>query len=182
MAQTCDGTAGVDVLMRVGLPLPLGMVGFLLQTLGQAYPGTMIGTGDTSHMVIRIPAGSRMDSVEPVISAEDIAAAKAESPDMEMFLTSIRDANTVGVSVPDWLSALLTSASEGILEASGAPNYLSIEVKSERSKPFAWIVCRPGTPSPHEFRQRAEARVAALEAQLRGAGIEPGPDGDDLCH
>lgn len=171
------GDRPVSNKLRLGITtdghgLPLSMASGLLGAIGRLYPGTVMAeTRGTESMAVTIQEADYLDpgdnTGEPIVAVKD-------DPQMLAFLTGLRD-GSVQIGPPPWLSAMLLEATEGILSTTDAPNYLEMKLRSTSAAAewFSWIVCRPGTPSPHELRRLAEARVAALEQQLRAAGIEP---------
>lgn len=173
-----------------GIPLPVAA--FLLRALGTAYPGTQLDTSGLSRAVmsLRIPAADLYsadtdededDDTDEDATTEEWVADK-DDPELVAFLNGFRD-GSFSVSPPPWLSALLNHAARELVDAlpGAAQNYLSLELHPREGHPFYWIICRPGAESPHALRTKAEQRVAALEQQLRDAGIEPCTDASDMA-
>lgn len=170
-----------DITLRIGADgggIPLSMAGFLVQAIALAYPHTTIGNADGLHqLVVRIPEADYLNLDDDATSEKDMTALMPgkDDPGLIAFTTGLHSDASFGVAPPPWLGQFLTRTADLIEKHSDAPNYLemTIAAKDGNSEPFKWLVCRRGRPSPHEFRQRAEARVQLLEQQLRDAGIEP---------
>lgn len=180
MTAPCLPEPGVarddDLKLRISSPggMPLSVAGWLLQAIGSGYPGTMIETGTgagAGTLSLRIPAEDYLDRRPDQLNVAEIPPVK-DDPDMIAFLDGL-DGGGLRFGPPAWLTAMLEQALRMILEAVDPPNYVQMQLNAPDGDRFSWIVCRPGRPSPHDLREAAEQRVAALEAQLRAAGIEP---------
>lgn len=169
-----------DLRLTVNSPggLPMSVAGFILRALGVAYPGTMMETSRFGEVLaLRIPRADYLADREIDDATLAELAPGPDDADLLMLTNGIRD-GALGARVPDWLNALLRTATASILDASDATNYLSMDLMNPNgSLMTTWIICRPDRPTPHQLRQAADERVAVLEAQLRDAGIEPLADG-----
>lgn len=155
----------LDVSVRDG-GMPLGLTSYLLRAVGTAYPGTMLDTrgsvgGPTLSMLI-----PHAEIYAQAVTDGDLACllTEADLEEVTAFTTGWRN-GAVGLRFPMWLSTLLRTTAEQMVQAMPptAENYVALDIVSpDGGEPFVWIVCRPGRPSPHELRQAAEQRAADL--------------------
>lgn len=173
-----------DIRLSLDSPggIPLTLAGFLLRALGIAYPNCAVDTSGRGFgspvMSVRIPGsdlyldGESIDDAQLVALAADIK----DDPATVAFTDGFRD-GSLSASPPPWLSTLLVTTARNLTEAISeqCENYLQVSLSAAdgTGDSFAWIICRPGKPSPHDLRLAAETRVGELEAQLRAAGIKP---------
>ena len=167
-----------DFKLRIQLPLPLDIAGAVMQAIGKVYPGTTIRTEDElpgpRHMVFNITADdrenadSRLDDLDGDLEADPDDGLTAGAQ-----LLSIGD-GCAAFTLPDWIQQLLIPLFESAFaEYPTAENYLEIPVRTEDGRTWSVCILRPNGSTPHELRtqaearaDRAEARVAELEAQL----------------
>lgn len=162
--------------------IPLSMASYLLRAIGALYPNTAIkpGTRYGPTLQLLIPQGDLSAADAADVTAEDLAALGGEKDVAELtaFTSGWRD-GTLGLRPPPWLSSLLQTAAQQMVDAMPptAENYVAIEIKRPGAghrpdqEPFTWIVCRPGRPSPHDLRKRAEEerdRLRELLAEVLG--------------
>lgn len=160
--------------IRVALPLPLDVAASLMRVLGELYPSATVENGQT-ELVFHIPDAERFreDTALDEDRSQGAAPAIRTTGDAEAVLQRI-DNGTFHLSVPEYLGKLLGGLATRALDGADAPNYLAIRmVGGEGANGFDVIVCRPGRPSPHELRARAEERCARLADALRSAGVDP---------
>lgn len=174
-----------DIRLSLDTPggIPLTLAGYLLRALGTAYPNCAVDTTGSGWgspvMTVRIPASDLyLDDDESIDDTQIVALAAdiKDDPATVAFTNGFRD-GSLSVSPPPWLSELLVTTARNLADAISeqCENYLQVEIQAAdgTGDSFAWIICRPGKPSPHDLRRTAEARVTVLEAQLRAASIEP---------
>ncbi|MFJ3283342.1 hypothetical protein [Streptomyces halstedii] len=81
---------------------------------------------------------------------------------------------------------IFAAGMRGVLDGHGASNYVEMEMTDgQTGQGYTVTVQRRECPTPHQFRQQAEARVAELESQLaehKKHAICVHPDGyEDEC-
>lgn len=167
-----------DVDIRIGLPLPLAVTGALLEAIGAVWPDASIRTDGTNptEMTVRITGPARELDDDALAALAGAAAHDDDDHDdqVELFLSQLRD-GSFGIKSEEWVSKLFVGAFANILDQHpDATNYVEMSLHDpETGARYNVIVTRPGGASPHQLRAAAEARVAALEAQLRAAGLDP---------
>lgn len=159
-----------DIRLNVSLPLPLDLVGELTTWVGTRYPNATITHNGVQYsgLTITIPASDYYAPVEPNRKPlDEIAQDRLQDPETTAFLTALTS-NGIQTSLPGWLSTLLSSFSTQVLDTINPENYVELSVTHHHgdTRPFKWIICKPGQPSPHDLRQKAQASYNALRDQL----------------
>lgn len=168
-----------NVTLSINAPggIPLSMAGFLLRAVGTAYPGTMMKSTRPGEGVLHlvVPADDYLNPVEVSDDSLDALVPDKDDPDMVTFTSGLGKGG-LRMSPPPWLTVLLRTTAQQLLDDHQAPNYVQLTVLDETVGEFRWIVCRPGGADPHELREAAEARVAELEQQLAALASRTGSE------
>lgn len=177
-----------DVRIRIGLPLPMGVAGSLMEAIGAMYPGAMvdmrgggIGSFAGGEMTIVIPANA--DPVD--VSAEEFAALASETggPNLTSF-------NSEGLGVSDAEEAVRTlfEHTSYLLSTSGADggpvdNYaeLTLYNPDDPTEQYVVSVARSKGQTAHQMHAAAKERIAsaiefATEYQQTYAEVEVGDE------
>lgn len=159
-------------------PLPLGLAASLMKLIGAAWPNARIGNDRTHAFAVQIPK-SDVDGQPVDTEAVQAVAAEAREAAQEgandIGLTSF-GSNEFRATMPEELSEHIASIALSLFESYADANYLSISASlpatsgAERRQ-FEVTVQRAEKPTPHQLREKAEARVKELEAEL--AGLKP---------
>ena len=129
-----------------------------------------------------IPEGG-LDDMTPEILARALRAAQAVyADDDERRLQALMDQVGFGgmeighgvkvrIRQATEVAAGMVKAFDALLDAHGAENYVEMEQTVTDPDPDNWrryrvIIVRPGKPSPHELRQKANQRAAELAEEL----------------
>lgn len=164
-----------EVEIRIGLPLPMDVVGSLMHALAVMYPDGAIDAkrSRVGEMVAVIPDVSRYAKVDD----RELQAAKVTTDDPKMEgLLAQWDADGMGISFPEYTRLRLSEICVAILSHEEAPNYLEWPVTAPDGQRYAVAACRSMGQTPHALRMQAEqerdaalAEVERLRAELAEA-------------
>lgn len=155
--------------VRIGLPLPMDVTSSLMQVLGLAWPGALIGNGTQREMVLLLPKGvpvllAKEDAAEQLLDAVQVATEETEG-----FEFTEMGPGRFGMSMPEDMVRFFAGMAGAWFEHyPQATNYLEqklIDPSTNRS--FVVIVQRHEGKSPHDLREMAEAELASVIAENR---------------
>lgn len=158
------------VELRIKLPLEMDVASTLLKVIGLTYPRTQIGRDDHKwdyerELVLLIDQRDRHKSPKAKRKYEKIRDyADGWSPG------ALTELGPDGVAAsPHELLALswVDMARKSFAMFPDAANYIENTVYDEETgQRYVFYVAKSKEQTPHELRQKAEARVAELEAEL----------------
>lgn len=169
-------------------PLPLGVAAALSSMIGTVWPEAQIvldsphPQAGTGGFVFRVP----VDAEEPgKLTAEQAQGFREQVEDAEregansVDLLGLTEQGLTG-KLPEDLAQTLGQIVMTLFQGYEGANYLSLPVSLPPAEAggarrrYEIVVQDNDKPSPHEMRERAEARVAELEAEiatLRGGTV-----------
>lgn len=161
---------GQPVLVAA-LPMPASGLALLTEVVERLY-----GTGESTvsysgdGLTIRAPKtgfGPRLTSALTALPDDDDGALREAVSDGDVVTLTFEESQAAVAQFGAVLAQFFAGAA-GI-------NYVTAHVVApgQDVAEFNITVQRTGNPTAHELRERAEERVAALEAQLAELGVEP---------
>lgn len=147
--------------IQIQLPLPMDVAGTLMRIIGTSYPAALM-EGNSGTMTFLIPAKARPRKV----------SAKASKPDhVEDTQANLLEIGPEGVSIstPEVLAAAALQIMKGSFEQyPDAKNYLEQRCYDrETNRGYVMTFQRVEGNTPHEMRQKAESKVARIEAAIK---------------
>lgn len=147
--------------IKIHLPLPMDVAGTLMRIIGTSYPEALM-EGNSGTMTFLIPERSRPRKVPKTKAKPD------QREDLDSELLEIGP-DGISISTPEVLAA----AALQIMKASfqqfpDAKNYLEQRCYDrETHKGYAMTFQRVEGNTPHEMRQKAEAKLARVDAAIK---------------
>ena len=155
--------------VRIDLPLPGDIVSTLIQVIGITYPNTVIKTDDRPdwdkrhQLVLEIDEADRHKTPKKRKKYEE---AKQHASVKQVDITELTP-NSVGVSPWEWLAKSWVAMAKDGMEMFGADNYLETTLMDpEINQRYVFWVAKSKEQTPHALRQKAEQRIAVLEAEI----------------
>ncbi|QNO01137.1 hypothetical protein [Mycobacterium phage CELFI] len=163
-------TENVDI--RIELPLPIDITGTLINVIGLTWPHAVIkddgndkGWRSENRLVLSIPPEDRHKSVK---KAEKYAKVKAHLKAETDSMISELDPNAFSLGLPAWLAdQFIAIAKVWHAQYPEDANYLESRLREkDTNQEWVFYVAKAKDRTPHALREKAEARVAELEAEL----------------
>lgn len=158
------------VEVAIALPLPMDIVGTLLEIVGLTWSGTVIKKGGLGQreLVLGIPNRQRHKSAK---AAKKYRRKKLHlKADTEATINEL-DADGIVIGTPNWLSELWVGMARDMWRRfPDAPNYVESTVYDQQARQsYVFYVAKSESQTPHALRIKAEkerdralADVAAL--------------------
>jgi hypothetical protein len=163
------------IQIRIKLPLPADVVATIMKMFGLTYPRTQIADDGHAHayereLVLQIDPRDRHKDAKAMKKYQKI---RDNADGWVGWLTEIGP-NGIGLGPHEMLAKAWVSLAKESFNTLHAPNYIESKVyDSEDKTEYVFWVAKARDRTPHELRQaaearaeKAEARVAELEAQL----------------
>ncbi|ALF00418.1 hypothetical protein SEA_ARCHIE_124 [Mycobacterium phage Archie] len=161
-----------NVDIRIELPLPIDITGTLINVIGLTWPNAVIkddgndkGWRSENRLVLSIPPEDRHKSAK---KAEKYAKVKAHlTAETEAFVNEL-DPNAFSLGLPQWLAdQFVAIAKVWHAQYPADINYLESRLREkDTNQEWVFYVAKAKDRTPHALREKAEARVAELEAEL----------------
>lgn len=161
-------------------PLPLGVAAALSSMIGTVWPDAQLVMDADAHpsarggFVFRVPVGDQepgtLTAKEAQGFREQVAEAEREGANDATIMSLTEDGFTG--QLPEDLARALAQMVMTLFQAYEGANYLSLPLTLPPAeyggvrRRYEIVVQDSDKPSPHEMRERAEARVAELEAEI----------------
>jgi hypothetical protein len=157
-----------DVIVRIGLPLPVDVVTTISGLIDKAYPGTVIDlhAGHGRDMALRLPDRRGKRVTKAVIAA---TVAEPDEDGFEVQLNNLKSDGTFSFGGPEELVAVLAEAAVQVFDNAEVENYMEWYLRDPED-PYARTICvaiaRTKGQTPAVLRQKAEERARVAEERL----------------
>lgn len=156
-----------ETTVRIGLPLPLDVMGNIVSAIGQFYPTSQARMGYDSFDVI-INDTERVDDPEVLVAAKQVADEFTLDAAFEGM-----SGDEMRMAVPEWFAKTLTRAAMQMFEDDpDAINSLEMVVNADTDEgvqQYVVSVAKSKGQTPLEMRLAAEAELAGVLIELDAA-------------
>jgi hypothetical protein len=159
-----------ETTVRIGLPLPLDVMGNIASAIGQFYPTSQARMGYNTFDVI-IDDSERVEDIETLVEAKKFAS----EFDLNARFEGMSD-DAIRLKMPEWFSKTMVGTARQMFDDNpDAVNSLEMEVlatvKNEETQQdevhkYVVIVAKSQGQTPTAMRFAAEAEVERLTAEL----------------